>query len=147
MSIENLINKINVELNEYESSGTPSPADEEEINKFKREMEREFNYLIPSYLEELLSYSNGVMFNGLTIWPTQQYWLFHESFAEANLDLRERINENYIYFGNRDEELYIYNPITNKYEGIEYIGDTAWVQFDSLDVMFEFMLNRSLEED
>lgn len=146
MSIEILINKIIDELKENETSGTPSPATDEEIVKFKKEIKAKFNYTIPLAFEKLLSYSNGVMFNGLIIWPTQKYWLFQESFAEANSSFRETFNEDYFYFGNRDEELYIFNPNTDTYQGIEYIGDTAWIEFDDSEAMLEFMLNRSLEE-
>ncbi len=141
-----LIDKINDELKKYETPDTPSQATDEEIIKLKTEMKEKFNYTIPLAFEKLLSYSNGVMFNGLTIWPTQTYWLFRESFTEANSNLRETFNEDYFYFGNRDEELYIFNPNTATYQGIEYIGDTAWIEFDNPEAMFEFMLNRSLEE-
>ena len=147
MSIEILINKINHLLEKYEAPGLPSQASNEEILKFKSEIKDKFNYIIPSAFERLLSYSNGVMFNGLVIWPTEKYWLFQESFMEANINLRDSFDERFLYFGNRDEELYIYNPKTMTYQGIEYIGDTAWVEFDDLEEMLKFMLNRSLELD
>ena len=147
MSIEILINKINHLLEKYEAPGLPSQASNEEILKFKSEIKDKFNYIIPSAFERLLSYSNGVMFNGLVIWPTEKYWLFQESFMEANINLRDSFDERFLYFGNKDEELYIYNPKTMTYQGIEYIGDTAWVEFDDLEEMLKFMLNRSLELD
>lgn len=147
MSIEILINKVNHLLKEYEAPGLPSQASDAEILKFKNEVKDKFNYQIPSAFEKLLSYSNGVMFNGLIIWPTEKYWLFQESFMEANINLRDSFDERFLYFGNRDEELYIYNPETMTYQGIEYIGDTPWVEFDELEEMLEFMLKRSLELD
>ena len=147
MSIEILINKINHLLEKYKAPGLPSQASNDEILKFKNEIKDKFNYIIPSAFERLLSYSNGVMFNGLVIWPTEKYWLFQESFMEANINLRDSFDERFLYIGNRDEELYIYNPKTMTYQGIEYIGDTVWVEFDDLEEMLEFMLNRSLELD
>lgn len=146
MSIKTLINKINEKLRKYETCGIPSPAADDEIIMFKKEFEVNLKHALPPIFEELLSYSNGVMFNGLVIWPTKKYWLFQESFIEANFSLRETFNEDFFYFGNRDEELYIFNPSTGTYQGIEYIGDTAWIEFDNLAAMLTFMLNRSLGE-
>ena len=83
MSIETLIDKINNLLRKYEAPGTPSPASEEELLKFKNEVKNKFNHIIPSVFEKLLSHSNGVMFNGLVIWPTEKYWLFQESFVSG----------------------------------------------------------------
>ena len=60
---------------------------------------------------------------------------------------RDSFDERFLYIVNRDEELYIYNPETMTYQGIEYVSDTAWVEFDDLQEMLEFMLNRSLELD
>ncbi len=145
MSIEILINKVNHLLKKYKAPGLPFPASDAEILKFKNEVKDKFNYIIPSAFEKLLSYSNGLMFNGLVIWPTSKYWLFQESFMDANINLRDSFDERFLYFGNRDEELYVYNPETMTYQGIEYIGDTAWVEFDELEEMLEFMLKRSLE--
>lgn len=145
MSIEILIDEINNLLKKYEAPGTPSPVSEEELLKFKNEVKSKFNYMIPPVFEKVLSHSNGVMFNGLVIWPTEKYWLFQESFSEANINLRESFDERFLYFGNRDEELYIFNPKTMTYQGIEYIGDTAWIEFDDSEEMFKFMLKRSLE--
>lgn len=147
MSMEILIDKINHLLKKYEAPGLPYPVGDEGLLKFKNEVKDKFNYVIPAAFEKLLSYSNGVMFNGLIIWPTEKYWLFQESFMEANINLRDSFDERFLYFGNRDEELYIYNPETMTYQGIEYIGDTAWVEFDELEEMIEFMLGRSLELD
>lgn len=145
MSIERLINTINKELLEFEDVGTPIPASSDEVARLKQDISTKFNYSLPPIFEELLSYSNGVLFNGLTIWPTDKYWLFHESFVDANTNLRDSFGNQSIYFGTRDEELYIYDLNSKLYQAIEYVGTAEWANFTDAKEMFEFMLARSLD--
>jgi len=145
MAIEILIDKINQLLTMDEAPGLPSKADSKDVQRFKTEVQNKYNYTIPSVFQKLLSYSNGIMFNGLTIWPTEKYWLFQESFMDANSNLREFMDDRFLYFGNRDEELYIFNPNEMAYQAIDYISDTAWEEFDNFEAMIEFMLKRALD--
>ncbi|MBA2656818.1 MAG: hypothetical protein H0U70_07500 [Tatlockia sp.] len=145
MTTEELIKKINNESIEFEDDGTPVPASPVEIAQLKQTVLARFDYNLPPAFEKLLSYSNGILFNGLKIWPTHRYWLFQESFVEANTHLRDAFDNQKIYFGTRDEEMYIYNPVSRVYQGIEYVGEAKWVDFTSAEEMLEFMLARALE--
>ncbi len=144
MSIETLIKSINDEVIECGESG-PVTATLEEITQLKDHLFSEYKFQLPDAMEHLLSLSNGILFNGLTIWPTRKYWLFHESFTEANTHLRESFNKEFIYFGTRDEELYIYNLVAQQYQAIEYVGEAEWNTFPTAQSMFEFMLSRALD--
>lgn len=145
MLIETFIDNINTTLKQTENVGLPKPADTDDIHALKKTVFEKFNYILPSSFEKLLVCSNGVLFNGLTIWPTKKYWLFHESFIEANLQLRESFNNNFIYFGTRDEELYIFNVEKQQYQAIEYVGEAEWETFKDAEKMIQFMLARTLE--
>lgn len=145
MPIDELIKTINKELIEFEDVGTPVPASPDEVARLKQAVSAQFNYILPPAFEQLLSYSNGVLFNGLTIWPTDKYWVFHESFIDANTNLRNSFDNQIIYFGTRDEELYIYNPNSEMYQAIEYVGKSEWACFTDAEEMFEFMLARALD--
>ncbi len=145
MSIEQLVNTINSEIRESYHESPPVGATADEIAKLKEDFFKKFNYNLPAIFEKLLSLSNGILFNGLTIWPTHKYWLFLESFIEANTHLRESFNNNLIYFGTRDEELYVYNLQVETYQALEYVGEAEWNDFATADEMFEFMLSRALD--
>lgn len=145
MLIEELINSINDLLTRFESIGLPEPASPGEIETFKKSVFTNLNYALPSAFEKLLTCSNGVLFNGLTIWPTKKYWMFKESFIEANMHLRESFNDKTIYLGTRDEELYIFNTEMKQYQAIEYVGEARWETFKDAEKMILFMLARALE--
>lgn len=145
MSIEKLIKKINEELIVFGDSGVPAPANSTEIVRLKQSFQFKFDYVLPLIFEELLGFSNGVLFNGLTIWPTDKYWLFQESLIEANSNLRESFNDQFLYLGTRDEELYVYNQSARSYQAIEYVGEAEWANFSDAEEMIVFMLTRSLE--
>jgi hypothetical protein len=145
MSIEQLVNTINSEIIELYKDTPPPVTTEDEIAKLKEDFLKRFNYNLPAIFEKLLSFSNGVLFNGLTIWPTRKYGLFQESFVEANSHLKESFNKDFIYFGTRDEELYIYSLLTQEFQAIEYVDEAEWQKFSSAEQMLEFMLNRALD--
>ncbi len=144
MSIEQLIKKIQAEIKQYEVDDH-MPATLEEIDQLTINFHEKFKVLFPESYRQLLIHSNGIMFNGLTIWPTRKYASFRESLISANHNLQNSLCDEYIYFGKRDEELYIYNLNEKKFQAIEYVGQYAWQEFLTADEMLLFMLERSLD--
>jgi hypothetical protein len=92
----------------------------------------------------LMSNANGVMFNGMVIFPLCKHAHRDLSIAQENEDLREHFSEDYLFYGNFDEELYCYHIPTEKYLAIEYATDSPWEQFASADEMFAYMIKRGL---
>jgi hypothetical protein len=144
MSIKTIIEKINKGAVEF-GHGLPKAATAVEINKLKNEFLSNFQFTLPDIYTQILSFSNGILYNGLTVWPTHKYWLFRESIIEANKNLRDTFNDQFIYFGIRDEELYIYNVPEQKFQAIEFVGQPVWTQFSDADEMMKFMLQRALD--
>lgn len=144
MLIDNLIKKINDELLEG-GEEIHKAVTNDEINRLFDKFHMEFSFNLPEIYRQLLSLSNGILFNGLTIWPTKAHGLFHEGMLEANVHLKESYNTDCIFFGTRDDELYIYQLANKSYQAIEYVGEAKWNEFNDAQSMFEFMLSRSLD--
>ncbi len=144
MTIINLIGTILNELSD-EVEEMPTPATDESIADVIRIFKMDFNVSIPKEYIDILKLSDGLIFNGLTIWPTHKYWYFKESLVQANHNLQASLSNDYVYYGTRDEELYVYNVKEGKYAAIEYVAEAEWESFPSSGDMFEFMLKRALD--
>jgi hypothetical protein len=92
----------------------------------------------------LMAKSNGVMFNGMKIFPLSKHAHQDETIVIANEDMHEHLSEDYIFYGNFDAELYGYHIETGEYHAIEYSCDSVWDKFISADAMFIYMINRCI---
>ncbi|MDW9249982.1 hypothetical protein C7S13_3969 [Burkholderia cepacia] len=71
--------------------------------------------------------------------------MFRQTIFEANADLRDSFDNRFVYFGQRDEELYVINTGTRRYCAIEFVGKPIWEEFSDDKEIFEFMLERAWE--
>jgi hypothetical protein len=142
MSIAELVERMTLELNE---TNRPAACQEAEIVAADERFVSEFGVALPSAYKEVLRHADGVLHNGLTIWPIKRYALFRQTVFEANADLRDSFDNRFVYFGQRDEELYVFETASQRYCAIEFVGKPVWEEFRDDNGMFEFMLDRAWE--
>lgn len=143
--IEDLVDNITLFLKDGAASAIPRPCSEDEISKAETAFSAEFHHVFPEAYKRVLRRANGLAHNGLIIWPAAPESLFQETILQANTDQRENFSDDFIYYGQIDEELYVFDINTEKYFAIEYVGKSVWKKFESAEEMFEFMLKRALE--
>jgi hypothetical protein len=144
MSIESLVNQIQESRKAYDLFNPPA-ASAEAISEVASQFEREFAHTLPTPYQQLLRASDGVLENGLTIWPCHPYWKFNESVITANRDLRENISDRFFYFGLRDDSVFVLEIRTGRFLAIELNGLAEWEVFSDCEAMIEFMLARALD--
>lgn len=143
MTIETLIAQMTAELAQARVAYLPQPCGADAIAALERDFRQRYGIeLAPAYTR-LLRCANGVSFNGLTIWPATEQPLFRETLIQANDDLRDSFSADFIYYGQRDEELYVYDLKAAVYCAIEFVGKPVWERFSDAQTMFEFMLERA----
>ena len=85
MSIEHLVAAIQ-KLRRENDEFVPPPATEDAIVALAVKFQSEFGRALPEAYQRVLRLSDGVMFDGLIVWPSRRHWLFRESLIEANRD-------------------------------------------------------------
>jgi hypothetical protein len=144
MSIETLVKAIQESCAEYDLFNPPG-ASPEAVATVAAAFEREFQRSLPEAYRRLLIASDGILENGLTIWPCAPYWEFHESILTANRDLRENISSDFLYYGQRDDSVFVMELATGRYLAVELNGLAEWEEFQNCEAMIEFMLERALD--
>lgn len=98
---------------------------------------------IPQGYIDFLRNVNGFAFNGIEFYstdnvtdPESEYTLIdvvtaNEDFAEYNEDLA-----HCVLLGRADDDLYVYNTQTQKYEVLDFTGHDSMEEFDNFDQMF-----------
>jgi hypothetical protein len=145
MNIEELVDHMTADLADLPAEMIPQPCNEEQILLAKQAFLAEFGHSLPEAYQRVLRRANGVSYNGLTIWPALDAPLFRETIILANRELRDTFSDAYLYFGQRDEELYVLEVATLRWCAIEFVGMPEWASFDSAEAMFQFMLARAWE--
>jgi hypothetical protein len=144
MSIETLVKAIQDSCAKYELFNPP-PATAENVAAAATAFERQFQRPLPDAYRRLLLSSDGILENGLTIWPCKPYWEFHESIVTANQELRDNVSDEYLYFGQRDDSVFVVELATERFLAVELNGLADWEEFPTCDAMIEFMLERALD--
>lgn len=142
MTIATLVESMTLELSEL---NRPQRCSEAAIVDADRRFISDFGIPLPEAYKEVLRHADGVLHNGLTIWPVERHVLFRQTIFEANLDLHDSFDDRFFYFGQRDEELYIFDTDAKRYCAIEFVGKPVWEEFNDDKDMFEFMLERAWE--
>lgn len=119
------------------------PCSELQITKAEASFNAKFGHAFPEPFKIILNHSNGIKHNGLMIWPATSLSIFQETIQQANSNLRASFSDRYIYFGQRDDELYTFNVQSKEFCAIELYGKREWQKFSSADEMFNFMLERA----
>lgn len=143
MKIEELVDEMTEYLKDGAVLETPAPCTEEDISTAEINFKREFGHSFPDAYKRILRMSNGVIHNGLVIWPVKPQPYFEETIIEANSNFRETFSDEYLYFAQKDEELYVLRIKTNEFCAIEFVGKPVWKRFSNADEMFQFALERA----
>jgi hypothetical protein len=143
MQIQTLVEQVNSQRLFWGQPLSP-PAAQEEITRLAAEFRETFAHALPKAYTTLLASSNGVHYNGLTIWPAYAHGPFDEDLIEANLVLRESLSEEYLYFAQRKEELFVYAPRLLRFLAIEIGAPVPWASFRSCEELLAFALERSI---
>jgi hypothetical protein len=142
--LQKCLGKVNAEIDhdayEFREEGCDKRTLETESLRFKKVtgLTLDEDYLV------LMAQSNGIMFNGLVIFPLRQHANYEETITQFNDDFRDHYNDEYLFYGYYDEELYCYHTPSCEYQAIEYVGEPVWKKFDSASDMFIFMIKRGL---
>jgi hypothetical protein len=144
MSIETLLEEIQENCAAFDLYNPPG-ATPEAVAKVAAAFEREFKHPLPEAYRRLLLSSEGILDNGLTIWPCTRHWKFQESLLEANRDLREHLSDRFLYFGQRDGSVFVMEIATGRHLAIELCGLVEWNVFTDCETMIEYMLQSALD--
>lgn len=144
MSIDSLVRSIQENRAKYEMFN-PNGAPPEMVDAVATAFARNLQHPLPEAYRRLLLLSDGILENGLTMWPCAPHWKFHESILTANQDLRENVSEDFLYFGLRDDSAFVLQISTGRYLAVELNGMSDWEEFPNCEAMIEFMLERALD--
>lgn len=112
-----------------------------------QQFQKEFHFDVPESYLRVLRVCDGLNFDGLTIWPTHAHGPFEESLIDANSDLRENMEESLVYFGQRDDILFVFDKNRQGYAALEMLGLAEWLTFVDAETMILFMLQQVVGED
>lgn len=121
-----------------------------QITSYARKVKKEFGAELPKAYREFLQLTNGMVYNGHNI-----YGIRGEE--EAEMDLIEQTRdfgsedwtENYLFLGDSDMDLYVYDTEGDTYDVMDPGGE-VWESFDTCEELLEYILKSSLgliEED
>jgi hypothetical protein len=141
--ITTLVQKL---IEDRDTFGYPAihPCTDSEIEDANYQFTSEMGHGFPDGYIQLLRLTNGIYQNGLTIWPIKENIVLRESILEANRQLQDTLSDSYIYFAQLDEELYVFDRESKTWCGIEYVGLPVWIEFQSAEKMYEFILDRAI---
>lgn len=145
MNIEFLVEKM---VEDWTGQGYKAfpKCDESEIDRQSKYFYRTFNIEMPEAYKRVLRLTNGLMFNGMKIWPITSHNLMSEDIYAANEHISPE--REVVVLIQMDDELYVYDNALNKYVASEFHGGN-WKEFESANEMFEFVLKRAwtIDED
>lgn len=137
--IEDIINKLKNDA----GAMIVRPASAKDLAQCQKDMaEIELEPVPQEYINFLRKY-NGFAWNGIEFYSTDQvtdpetdYTLndivtANETFAEYN-DLPE-----IVLLGRADDDLYVYDIVSKKYEVLDFTGKDVMEEYDSFDALFE----------
>ena len=134
------------------------PASAEELRALQQQASNQLKYELPISYLELMTYSNGLDWNGFQLYgthdltrsgPTGRISYDRMGLVEANLLWREyEPNTQYIFFAESGDRLYCHNLVNGKYESVDRITKEltyAPSSFDTCEELLELLLNHMLD--
>lgn len=130
MNIQNII------LNLDKSAIVNPPASEIDIEKCNKKLGKIGVPQLPSDYVEFLKNCNGMEFNGMQIFGTENNEIVHHT--AQNQIYYEHFDEikELLFFGRIDDDLYTYNAKTQKYEARDINGFDIWDEYESFEEFF-----------
>jgi hypothetical protein len=132
------------------------PATDEDIAACKKGLKELSLEELPPHYEAFLKICNGFAWNGVEFWSTDKvtekgddsYSLI--DLITMNDDLDDRYSENIasevFFLGRADDDIYVYNTDTEKYEvrSMEEACSEAYKEFDSFAELFSYTVGGRL---
>ena len=138
-----LIEKIK-QLRAKYNLGIPDPIRKESIKDFSIHFKNQFEITPPKQYLDFLLVCDGLVENGHTLYASYNHE--KDGILCGVFELNEIWHEQderfkkYIYFGDGNMDLYVFNKVTNKYEVLDrYSGDGIEV-FNSFEQMLMYIL-------
>lgn len=140
--IEKKVSQFNLELTDG--------AEDKDIEIFVSQSLDRFNYKIPFVYIEFLKIVNGIFYNGIEIYATNEIHLNEnvilEGFIEANEIWRDdEDKKKYIVFAESGDALYVHNLTNNEYEYVDRITLDIIESKQTCEELFDLILNHILE--
>jgi hypothetical protein len=142
--LKQFLDVLNQEIDDDEYEYRETGCDERTIASESARFTENTGLTLDAEYLALMAVTNGVLFNGMTIFPFRKHEHCDETIAQANDDMREHLSDEYLYYGSFDEELYCYHIPSAGYQAIEYAGMPVWEYFESANAMFMYMMNRCM---
>ena len=129
-------------LNEHESAMVPRPAIAEDIEWANKELKQSGFPELPTDYAAFLQQCNGFAFNGVEIYGTDHVTDTDDGFElidiiTFNEQQREYYSENLLFFGRVDDDVYTFNPETQKYEARDICGFDIWDDYETITDFLE----------
>jgi FeS assembly protein IscX len=139
-------------LSEDGGAMIPRPATEEDIAKCQEDLIGIGLEPPPQGYVDFLKINNGLAWNGIAFYSTYQITEADNSTSYRLMDLvsmNDDFNDRYeldekVLLGNEDEEYYVYDIETKRYELLERESREAWQEFDTFEELFLYTVGGRL---
>ncbi len=147
MRIEELVETIRAKNVAHGEPIAPRPCTKGEILAAEKKFMEWFDHPFAEAYKRILRKTNGIFCNGLTIWPIEKEPGFLETMLEANEQLEIYYSGEFLYFGEFEDNLYVFDKNSSEYVEMAFVGKSPRKRFENVDTMYEFMLERALNRE
>ena len=129
------------------------PAVSGALTELRQRVHEKFDYELPKAYMAILALSDGVNFNGYTLYASKTLPIigcpdrFIEGFIEAN-DLWEDYGNNtdhhLLVFGETGDDLFLFDRQDEKFKVTDKVGGDAYQEFDSFEELVEQLFKNAL---
>lgn len=147
-----LVRQIEAKKVKYKGQLQP-PASASGLETVARKAQELYGYSLPDAYLKLISVSDGINFNGYTIYASRTNPIsghadrFIEGFVEANdlwEDYEENADHHLLMFGETGDDLYLFDRRDNKFKVTDKVGGDAYEEFDTFEELAELLLKSAL---
>jgi hypothetical protein len=139
-------------VNEDSGAMIPRPAGEEDISQCQEGLAELGLEPLPQGYIEFLKLNNGLAWNGIEFYSTDQVVEADNPNGYRLMDLvtmNDDFNDRYeldekVLLGRMDEDYFTYNIETGKYEILELETREMWEEFDTFEALFYFTVGGRL---
>ena len=128
-----------------EDEGTEKGASLFQVLSYDRKVKDKFGVGLPKAYKEFLRLSNGMMYNGHNIYGIRgEDESYMDMLQQTEFFGSEDWAEKYLFFGDSDMDMYVYDTENKTYE-VQDTGGETWESFDTCEELLEYILKSSLD--
>jgi len=121
------------------------PATETALADLSARALAELSAVVPQEYKDFLRVTDGLNWNGLFIYSSHNTDDYKHGFVDSNLDWRSyEINDDFVYFGNADINLYVYSIRDSEYQMLDRPSMDVYGSFRTFDEMLTEALKRCI---